>query len=161
MLKLSDKQIIEYLKRCYTAVDGLWFIKLEEKSGFDTAIDIDDKVWKIMPKIQARMLKSLTKPDGSIKALIDCFEFKMAVEGYRYKIENMENNRCFSIIVKRCPWLDLIVNSHRENLAEKVGTTICKTTCNTWASEFGSNIKFELQRQKCRGAEDCLLKFHE
>jgi hypothetical protein len=40
-MKLNDKQIAEYMHRCYTAVDGLWFTKLEEKSGFDTALDID------------------------------------------------------------------------------------------------------------------------
>jgi len=54
MLKLTDKQIVEYFKRSYTAVDGLWFMKVEEIYGFDTALDIDEEVWKVMPKIQAR-----------------------------------------------------------------------------------------------------------
>ena len=57
-MKLTDKETAEYLYRCYTAVDGLWFVKVEEKYGFDSALDIDKEVWKIMPKIQSRFLKN-------------------------------------------------------------------------------------------------------
>jgi hypothetical protein len=55
MLKLTDRQIADYFHRSYTAVDGLWFMKVEAACGFDTALDIDTGVWKVMPKIQARM----------------------------------------------------------------------------------------------------------
>jgi len=51
-MKLTDKEIAEYLHRCYTAVDGLMFVKVEEKYGFDVAPNIDEEVWKVMPKIQ-------------------------------------------------------------------------------------------------------------
>ena len=127
MIKLSDKQIAEYLLRCFTAVDGLWFVKLEEKHGFDTALEIDDEVWKVMPKIQARMLKSMGKLGNGIDALFDCFTVKLTVEGFKFKTERMENHRGFRIIIEQCPWFDLLVKSKRENLAEKVGTTICTT----------------------------------
>ena len=30
MIELNDKQIAEYFYRCYTSVDGLWFMKVEE-----------------------------------------------------------------------------------------------------------------------------------
>lgn len=29
-MKLTDKEIAEYIHRCYTAVDGLLFVKVEE-----------------------------------------------------------------------------------------------------------------------------------
>ncbi|NLE90228.1 MAG: hypothetical protein GX602_04765, partial [Dehalococcoidales bacterium] len=58
MEELSDRQISQYLQRSYEAVDGLWFMKVEEKLGFDTALEIDGEVWKVLPKIQARMLKN-------------------------------------------------------------------------------------------------------
>lgn len=56
-MKLTDKEIAEYLHRCYTAVDGLLFVKVEEKCGFDIALDIDKEVWKVMPKIQSSFFK--------------------------------------------------------------------------------------------------------
>ena len=62
-MKLTDKEIAEYLHRCYTAVDGLMFVKVEEKYGFDVAPNIDEEVWKVMPKIQSRFLKNKLKKD--------------------------------------------------------------------------------------------------
>ena len=57
MTKLSSQQVAEYFSRSYRAVDGLWFMKVEEKLGFDAALELDNEVWKVMPKIQARMIK--------------------------------------------------------------------------------------------------------
>jgi len=37
MAELDSQQIIEYFHRCYKAVDGLWFMKVEEKIGFAAA----------------------------------------------------------------------------------------------------------------------------
>jgi len=159
MVQLNDKQIAEYMYRCFTAVDGLWFMKLEEKYGFDTALEIDNEVWKIMPKIQARMLKAMGKLGTGIEALIDCFTTKLMLEGFTFKTEKIENPPGFRVIIEKCPWIDALVKSGRENIAEKVGTTVCNTYCSAWASEFGDNIKFELQSQLCKDSEHCLLQF--
>jgi hypothetical protein len=158
-MKLNDKQIAEYLLRCFTAVDGLWFMKLEEKHGFDTALEIDNEVWKVMPKIQARMLKSMGNLGNGIEALFDCLTTKLALEGFTFKTEKIDNPRGFRIIIEKCPWFELLVKSGRENLAEKLGNTICNTDCSTWASEFGDNIKFELQSQICKDSKHCILQF--
>ena len=58
MTKLSSQQVAEYFSRSYKTVDGLWFMKVEEKHGFDAALELDNEIWKVMPKIQARMIKS-------------------------------------------------------------------------------------------------------
>jgi len=39
------------------AVDGLYYLGIEEKFGTETATEIDAKVWSIMGKIEARKLK--------------------------------------------------------------------------------------------------------
>ena len=159
MIQLNDKQIAEYLHRCYTAADGLWFMKLEGKYGFDTALEIDNEVWKVMPKIQARMIKSMVNLGNGIEALLDCLTLKLKVDGYIFKTEKIESHRGFRIIVEKCPWFDLVVKSEREHFAEKWGTTICPNYHSAWASEFGDDIKFELQRRMCKGSEYCLLQF--
>jgi hypothetical protein len=41
------------------AVDGLYYIFIEEISGTETATEIDRKVWEVMGKIEARKLKEL------------------------------------------------------------------------------------------------------
>ena len=76
-MKLTDKETTEYLHRCYTAVDGLWFVKVEERYGFNTALDIDEEVWKVIPKIQARFLKHKLKKERGLEALLECFSTKL------------------------------------------------------------------------------------
>jgi len=44
MDSLTDQQICDYSHRSYKAVDGLWFMKAEEKYGFIAALDIDKEV---------------------------------------------------------------------------------------------------------------------
>ena len=58
-----------YLLRSCAAVNGLWFMKVEEKYGFDAALDLDAAVWAVMPKIQARQLKTarwMSTPPGGL-----------------------------------------------------------------------------------------------
>jgi len=41
------------------AVDGLYYLGIEEKFGTDAATDIDRKVWEVMGKIESRRIKEL------------------------------------------------------------------------------------------------------
>jgi hypothetical protein len=157
MAALSDKQVAEYFHRSYAAVDGLWFMKVEEKHGFDTALQIDKEVWKVMPKIQARMIKSMLEIDKGEAALRKSLETKLALEGFKFKVEQSENG--FRIRVSYCPWHNLIMKSGREKFSEKVGTTICSAEYSVWASEFDENMQFRLSAQKCKGSESCILDF--
>jgi hypothetical protein len=138
-------------------VDGLWFMKVEEELGFDKALEIDNEVWKVIPKIQARMLKSLMKMEYGLDALFQCFTTKLTIDGFKYKSE--KRGSCFTVIIEKCPWNDLMVKSGRENLSGKVGTRICKTEYAVWATEFNENINFEMQDQICNGSVSCILKF--
>jgi hypothetical protein len=80
MGSLSDAQVAEYFNRSYRAVDGLWFMKVEEKFGFDVALHIDAEVWKVMPKIQARLIKSFSKLDEGEVALLESLKTKLFLE---------------------------------------------------------------------------------
>jgi len=159
MIELNDKQVNEFYYRSYTSVDGLWFVKAEEKYGFNEALEIDREVWKVLPKIQARMLKSMGKIGNGMEAFFECFTTKLALDGFTFRTEKTGNDNGFRVIIERCPWHNLMVKSGRENVSEKVGTVICNMEYSTWASEFGSNICFELQHQICKGSEYCILQF--
>jgi len=159
MVELSDDQIAQFLHRSYTAVDGLWFMKLEETYGFDKALEIDNEVWKVMPKIQARMLKSMINIEDKMEALFKLFTTKLTLDGFEYKTEKPEDGSSFRIIISKCPWYDLMLNSGREGLSAKVGDRICNTEYAGWASEFDENISFQLERQICHGSASCILRF--
>ena len=159
MVELTDKQIADYYKRSYTAVDGLWFMKVEEIYGFDRALEIDDEVWKVLPKIQARMLKAMGNLENGLDALRECLTARLALDGFAFRTEESNDGRVLKVSLNECPWHNVMIKAGREHLSEKVGTRICNTEYSVWASEFGDNINFKLQEQICQGLNCCTLIF--
>ena len=160
MLNLSDQQIIEYFKKSYTSVDGLWFMKAEEQYDFEAALRMDVKVWQVMPKIQARMLKPLANTGNSLKDLMQCLTTKLTLEDFSFTTEDKIDSGSFSIIISKCPWHNLMVRSKREHLSEKVGSQICNNEYPVWAKEFGDDIVFQLESLICAGAGSCIFRFN-
>ncbi len=157
-MKLSDKEIKEYLHRSYTAVDGLWFVKVEEEYGFGAALNLDKKVWEVMPKIQSRFLKKILKTGKGLNALLECFSVKLKLDGFKFRTEK-KDSRNIKIIINSCPWHNIMIKSKRSELSEKIGSTICNTEYGVWAKEFGDNINFRLEGQICKGSRSCTIIF--
>jgi hypothetical protein len=157
MAELDDKKIAEYFRRSYTAVDGLWFLKAEERYGFDAALELDQAVWEILPKIQARMLKSMLGKDQGLEALQECLAAKLRLEGFQYELERTEDG--FRLVIRRCPWHDLMVKSGREALSGRVGDSICPTELKVWTSEFGDDIEHRFGDMICQGSPSCEIEF--
>ena len=160
MIKLTGKQIEEYLHRCYTAVDGLWFMKLEDKFGFETALEIDDEVWKIMPKVQARMLKSMGNAGNGIDGMCECIETKLDLDGFKFTIKKHDSGQSFSIIISECPWYTIMKKSKREHLAGKVGNSICNSEYSAWTREFEGDLNFDIQERICEGSSRCIIRIY-
>jgi hypothetical protein len=158
MKSLSDEQIAKYFNHPYKTVDGLWFMKVEESYGFTAALQIDKEVWKVMPKIQARLVKSMLNLNKDASGLLESLETKLALEGFRFAVKKIEDGFCIQI--SDCPWHNLMLKSGREGISEKVGATICGVEYCVWASEFDENIHFTLADQKCKGSEFCILNFN-
>lgn len=156
MAELTDKQIAEYFKRSYRAADGLWFMKVEEKHGFESALEIDDEVWKVLPKIQARMIKSMLNVEGGLDGLEKCIRVRLDLEEHGFQAER--HGKVLEIHIIRCPWRDLMVKSGREHLSQKVSSLICTEENSVLASEFG-DISFELGERICDGRECCRFRF--
>jgi hypothetical protein len=157
MAKLSSEQEAEYFGRSYKAVDGLWFMKTEEKYGFNSALDVDNQVWSVMPKIQARMIKQFLGLCDGLDSLFESLVTKLELEGFKFTTEWTAKG--FRIVIEDCPWYNLMIKSGREHLAEKVGKAICNTENRVWVSEFSDNIKFEFLSQKCCDSTHCTLDF--
>jgi len=158
MKELTDEQIAEYFRRSYTAADGLWFMKVEDKFGFDAALEVDDQVWGVLPKIQARTLKTMMDLDNGMDGLYRSVTVRLGLEGFEF--EAVRNGQGFIIFIRRCPWHDIMVKSGRAHLSEKVSSRICREENKVWATEFGG-ISFELEAQICKGREGCTLLFYE
>jgi len=156
MAKLTDRQAAEYLYRSYTSADGLWFMKVEERHGFDEALEIDNEVWKVVPKIQARMLKAMLGAGTGPDALLECFSAKLDLEGFKF--DTLKDGDGIRICITRCPWYELMAKSGRGHLSDKVSELICLTEYSVWGSEFGG-LKFERGSRICKGDKECVLRF--
>jgi hypothetical protein len=158
MLALTAQQISEYLQASYTAVDGLWFMKVEEVLGFERALEIDERVWQVMPKIQARRMKAFANVDRGIEALRECFTAKLNLDGFEYEIHSADGS--FDVHISRCPWYDKLVKSKRVHLAERIANRICMAEYSGWAQEFDCAFAFSGKGMMCSGCVNCGLHFN-
>ena len=158
MNNFKKEEAIEYLYKSYTAVDGLWFMKTEELFGFEKALEIDSRVWQIIPKIQSRFIKSKTGQPEGLAGLFKCFKLKLKYDGFEFKA--IKNKKNIEFIISRCPWYDLLIKSKRENISEKISAVICRQEYEVWAKEFGENINFVLSDELCRGCSCCRISYN-
>ena len=159
MTDLNAKQIADYFYRGFGAVDGLWFMKVEERFGFDTALEFDNEVWKVMPKIQARKMRELKQSGIDLEALLDCFTTRLKIEGFAFKVAK-EGDDGFKIVIDSCPWCNFMVRAGRQHLSSKVGDVICPSDYGTWANEFACKFRLDSWNRICSGSKLCVLYFN-
>jgi len=69
------------------AVDGLYYLDIEERYGTGSATDIDEKVWEVMGKIEARKIKELFNIQGTdIPSLMKALSYS----GWALDLEDKE-----------------------------------------------------------------------
>ena len=151
---MDPRILSEYFKRCFLAVDGLWFMMLENTDSFEKALEVDRKVWEVLPKIQARKIKELFRMEGTIEQyLIKALEFKLAAEDFVSELQWEDSS--IRIIIKECPWLALLRKSKREHLAEKISDAICMIEYSVFAGEFVDGLDFDVTSRRCSGDQVC------
>lgn len=151
----TPEAIIEYLRRSYTAADGLWFMTVEEDSSFDHALALDSKVWSILAKIQARRVKELLAlRGGGLDDLLAGLALKFAAEEYQYRLERPAVDQA-RVMIDGCPWLRLLQKSGRESVAATVAREICPVDFAAWAREFGPGLRAQVGPTLCEGHPCC------
>lgn len=154
----DSAQIIAMLRRSYGAVDGLWFVKCEERLGYAAALELDDEVWQVMPKLQARKARELLGLTGNtLDELGQALGLKFAAEGQQFEVHLTPER--LEVRVTACPWHDVLVQSGRLHIAGDVARIICTNEARGWAAEFGQEAAFDFARTKCAGGDCCCFAF--
>jgi len=154
----SDEQLVAYLRRAYHAVDGLWFMMVEDCAGFAAALDADRRVWQVLAKIQARKAREVTgRPGNAPEDLLACFSLKLTADGHCF--DAAVDSNAVEFTIHRCPWLDLLQGSGREHLARQVAETVCPTEGAAWCREFGDAYDYSMPALMCGGAGECVMRF--
>src|SRR3990172_679654 len=115
MKQFDDKIVADFLRRSYFAVDGLWFVRVEAEHLLEEALRLDEQVWRVMPKIQARKARELLGVEGRTLAdLVQCFGLKFAAEGYEHEVHWPSESEV-EFVVSACPWYAVLSHSGRES----------------------------------------------
>jgi len=154
---LASPQVVsEYLKASYFALDGLWFILTEKKYSQKEALEIDEEVWKILPKIQAREVKELLHiTSGGLKNFLRALKVKLEAEGYEYEAKIKDCSH-LDLFIWKCPWYALIRKSHREHIPI---SDICAAELESWMGQFEEGGKVTFKSLLCAGNSRCHLIF--
>ena len=135
--------------------------RVEERLGFEEALQIDEAVWRILPKIQARALKAMMNLPSGLAGLEQALSARLALEGFEFDIMRQEG--AVEVAVRACPWHQIMIKSGRAALSERVSEVICRVENETWAREYseqdGEKIDFERRARLCRGDDVCRLRF--
>jgi hypothetical protein len=154
---LTPAQVEEYLHRSYTRVDGLWFVITEEKYGFDTALELDQAVWKVLPKIQARLLQQQLNLRKDIPGLAVALRAKLTLDRYEFSLD--QNPAGLEVALSACPWHQLMLSSGRGHLAERVGGAICGVELAVFGREFNCSCRTPGANRLCREGSRCVFTF--
>lgn len=150
--------LIAMLRRSYFAVDGLWFVMLEEALGVEQAMQTDEQVWHVLPKIQAREARRILGCTGSsLDDLAACFCLKLDAEGHDYECRRESDRLVVSI--HTCPWREIMVKADRMHIAGMVADHICSTETRTWAQEFSADFTVINVSCLCKGDNVCRFEF--
>ncbi len=159
MTTIDDTVKANYFKRSYEVIDGLWFMKTEEEWDFEQALEIDRRVWEIVPKIQSRTLRRLLNlRDSGLAALETALLAKAELDDAKVEIER-DGTHLLKLSVLECPWYRLMQKSKREHIASDIGEIICGTEYPVWQSEFGATGTFSLKSKLCGGERCCIMEF--
>jgi hypothetical protein len=155
--QLTPEQIEDYLYCSYTRVDGLWFVLTEEQFGFEAALALDAAVWKVVPKIQARLLQKHLRLGQGLEDLSRALNAKLTLD--RYQFTSSQTATELAITIASCPWHELILRSGREHLAERIGGVICGVELPVFAKEFNCSCPGAPEQRLCRSGQNCVFRF--
>ena len=154
----DHRLIVDYLRKCFISVDGLWFMKAEEDADFEKAIELDIEVWKVLPKIEARTIKELLGLGNGMEQLRQALEFKLSAEDSRFELSPLGQDG-FTLEVRNCSWVAHIKKANREQFLERISESICLLEFGNFALEFGSDISVNHDRSSCCSEGGCRFHF--
>ncbi len=154
----AEGEVVEMLRRSYLAVDGLWFVMCEEELGFERALGLDERVWRVMAKIQARKAREvLGLPGNSPEELARALGLKLAADGHKFTTTTHAGG--VSVVIEACPWRAALEKAGRTEIAAEVGRRICTVEGEGWAAEFGNEFDYRMAECLCDEGKRCCLEF--
>lgn len=154
---LEEEELERLRLGAITAIDGLWFLAVERKLGFDEAFEIDLEVWTAYGLVQLKRLLRMRGMDlepgahdlGTVNSLIEAM---CEVDGTECAWE-LESEDVSEFTVTRCPWWE---NLKRSGRSEKVNCEVVDNTIfKRWLEALDPAIEMEIALSRPRGDDKC------
>jgi len=158
MKELGEEQLNRLRLGAITAIDGLWFMAVEKRLGFEAAFDMDLEVWKAYGMVQLKRLSRAlgiplegeNPPDlSTINLLVHSL---CRIDGTESDWEMLDADTSV-FRVHRCPWWENLRSSGR------TGVINCELVDNTlfadWLNRLDPSIEMEITRSLPRGHAHC------
>ncbi len=159
----ADPELIDAAKN-WLAMDGLWFLAVEEEFGLAKAMEIDRRIWAAFSRIEAdRIKKRLSLPEsGGLDALDTALRHRLHSLLNPYRIERLSGHTlCYFMLSCRtqaartrkglplfpCREVGLVEYAvFAETIDPRIRTTCIACPPDTRERDFSCGWKFTLQQ---------------
>jgi hypothetical protein len=150
-----DSKMVQLIRSALTAIDGLWFLEVEKKHGFEDAFEVDIDVWKRYGPIMVnRIKKALEIKDNTLESFLRIFELLSEIDGTRFKL--MKKTAIEAILgIEFCPWWENLKRSKRETLVRC--DTVDREIYPEWIKAFNPAYELLLTKSLPEGHDMCEL----
>lgn len=158
IMKIDDNQLEQLRLKAITAMDGVWFMAVEEKFGLEAAVEIDIQAWKnyglAIFKRAARLLGRDIDQESpqDLRFIGFLFDTMCRVDGTECDI-SFKDDETFSFKILRCSWWENMERSGR------VGLIPCEVVDNAifahYLEALNPALKIETAHSRPRGDDFC------
>ena len=160
MRDINQDDKLFFFERSFFTLDGLWMIETEEMTSWEIALKIDVIVWKKLLRVIIRRLKKyLNFDENDISNLIEILTFRWTIEGWKYVIQQHDNNKV-TIVVSECPYQAAMVrNPERKEKQQLICKNMCIPFYKAIINDYNEKIAIERTGYMGLGDEVCDFTF--
>lgn len=149
----EENDVMRLAQSALTAIDGLWFLELENELGFEKTFEIDLAVWKKYgPVMMKRIRNMLSITDSSLDSFLRILAVMCEIDGTSFKIKEKTETEA-TLIITRCPWYENLKRAKRENVVRC--DVVDKTIFPEWIRSFNPALALELSQSIPEGHDRC------
>ena len=150
ILLCMEEERIEKLQKLYGALgqvlDGLWFTVLEKAVGFEKAYEVDDEVWRVYSRKEAKRLRShfgFTTP--GVEDIKNVLRYSLFAQSLEFELEVVQNSPLvIRLIISSCKTYSGMVKIGRpEDQAQKICKGIGLTYFGNLMDEISPGVQYK------------------
>ncbi|MEM4949562.1 MAG: DUF6125 family protein [Candidatus Jordarchaeales archaeon] len=156
---IPPERVAEFFRGAYAAIDGVWFMSVEEKYGLSEAAELDARVWRLFARILAkRIMREFDVKGDGLDALVKSISLRWRMEKWVFETHSLSEREAV-MRVYVCPWLEAVVKSGRRHVIPAMCGEVCEAVYRSWAETVNPKIVLERTRRMGCGDEFCEFKY--